>query len=203
MLVNHLKTKLNDNQPLFIGEDTAFSSAVLIPLVQIDEEWHVLFEVRALTMRKQPGEISFPGGKIDQEDESPLFAALRETSEELGINQEKIQVIGQLSPYIDSPLFVVYPFVAVIEYQEQYNFNKFEVDEVFTIPLEWLKNYVPYTHTISFEPNPSSDFPLEKIKKGEHYKWRKRESKEYFYDYKNYTVWGLTARILKHLIDIM
>ena len=111
MLIDKLKNQLNQNQALFIGEETAFRSAVLIPLVQVNGEWHILFEVRSFKMRKQPGDISFPGGRIDATDQSPLAAALRETSEELKIDPDMIHVIGQLSPYIASPSFVIYPFV--------------------------------------------------------------------------------------------
>jgi len=74
MFLDKLKNQLNENQPLFIGEETALRSAVLIPLVQVDEEWHILFEVRSFTMRKQPGDISFPGGRIDSTDPSPMAA---------------------------------------------------------------------------------------------------------------------------------
>ncbi|MDG2702973.1 CoA pyrophosphatase, partial [Vibrio parahaemolyticus] len=83
MFIDQLKSDLHQSQPLFIGEETAFKAAVLVPLVQVDGEWHVLFEVRSLTMRKQPGDISFPGGKLDG-GETAQEAALRETYEELG-----------------------------------------------------------------------------------------------------------------------
>lgn len=82
MFIDQLKSDLHQSQPLFIGEETAFKAAVLVPLVQVDGEWHVLFEVRSLTMRKQPGDISFPGGKLDG-GETAQEAALRETYEEL------------------------------------------------------------------------------------------------------------------------
>ena len=86
MFLDKWMNQLSEDRPLFIGEATAFRSAVLIPLIQVDGEWHILFEVRSLTMRKQPGDISFPGGRIDKTDPTPLAAALRETYEELGIN---------------------------------------------------------------------------------------------------------------------
>ena len=85
MFLNKVTDQLNKNKSLFIGEATAFQSAVLIPFVQVDGEWHILFEVRSLTMRKQPGDISFPGGRIDPTDASPMAAAIRETTEELGV----------------------------------------------------------------------------------------------------------------------
>ncbi|MGM9926912.1 MAG: NUDIX hydrolase, partial [Bacillus sp. (in: firmicutes)] len=175
---------------------------VLIPLVQVNEEWHILFEVRSFNMRKQPGDISFPGGRIDSTDQSPLAAALRETSEELGVNPKAINILGQLSPYIASPSFVVYPFVGTIDYNQiLHGYNKEEVEEIFTVPVKWLLNHEPYMHLVSVEPVPSPDFPFEKIMNGTQYQWRTRAMEEWFFDYEKYTIWGLTARILKHFIE--
>ena len=202
MFLDKLKTQLNENQSLFIGEKTAFRSAVLIPLVRVDEEWHILFEVRSLTMRKQPGDISFPGGRIDSADPSPVAAALRETHEELGVDPKTVTIVGELSPYISSSSFVIYPFVATIDYNQIiHSYNKEEVEEVFTIPLKWLLNYEPYMHVVSVEPVPSPNFPYEKIMNGAQYQWRARSMEEWFFDYEKYTIWGLTARILKHFIE--
>lgn len=204
MFIDQLKSQLNQNQSLFIGEETAFRSAVLIPLVQVDGQWHILFEVRAFNMRKQPGDICFPGGRIDAPDQSPLVAALRETSEELMIDPKRIQVIGQLSPYIASPSFVIYPFVGIIEDNQLIgNYNKDEVEAVFTVPVKWLLNYEPYMHFVSVEPVTSPDFPFDKIMNGTQYQWGARSMEEWFFDYGDYTIWGLTARILKHFIGIL
>jgi len=204
MFLDKVKTQLNKNKSLFIGEATAFQSAVLIPFVQVDGEWHILFEVRSLTMRKQPGDISFPGGRIDPTDASPMAAAIRETTEELGVDPETIQIVGELSPYIASPSFVVYPFVATIDYDEVLHcYNKEEVDEVFTVPVNWLLDHEPYMHLIVMEPVPSVDFPFEKIMNGTQYQWRSRKLEEWFYEYEQYTIWGLTARILKHFVEII
>lgn len=201
MFIEQVKGKLVADQPLFIGEEQAFRSAVLIPLVQIDGAWHILFEVRSFNMRKQPGDISFPGGKIDETDRTPCEAALRETYEELGVDPKTVKVIGQLSPYVASPAFVVYPFVGVVELEQVKNISKDEVDEIFTVPLDWLLMHSPYMHLISVEPKPGEDFPFEKIMNGQQYNWRGREMEEWFFEYENYTIWGLTARILKYFLE--
>ncbi|WP_277587030.1 NUDIX hydrolase [Psychrobacillus antarcticus] len=201
MFLDKLKKELHTKQPLFIGEDTALRFAVLIPLVQVDDEWHVLFEVRSLTMRKQPGDISFPGGRIDPTDASPMEAAIRETHEELGVDPACIQVLSQMSAYIASPSFVVYPFVATIDHHQIENFNKEEVEAVFTIPVSWLLSHEPYMHTVSVQPMPPMDFPYDKIFNGDKYQWRPRAIEEWFYEYDEYTIWGLTARVLKHFVE--
>ena len=200
MFLENIKGQLAKPQPLFLGEETAFRSAVLIPLVQKNGEWHVLFEVRAFTMRKQPGDISFPGGKIDPTDATPLAAALRETHEELGIDPAAIQILGHLSPFVASPTFVVYPFIGVLE-AEELDFNRDEVEELFTVPLNWLMTHEHYVHYVPVELNPPTDFPYDKIANGQNYQWRSSLMEEWFYEYGNYTIWGLTARLLKHFIE--
>ncbi|MFX3675221.1 MAG: CoA pyrophosphatase [Paenisporosarcina sp.] len=201
MFLEKIKNGLSQNQPLFIGEETAMRSAVLIPLVQVNEEWHVLFEVRSLTMRAQPGDISFPGGRIDPTDATPLDAAIRETHEELGIDPSSIHVLGQMSVFIPTSTFVVYPFVATIDHHLTHEVNKLEVEEVFTVPVKWLLDYKPYLHEVPVQPMPLTDFPYHKIANGDLYQWRSRVMEEWFYDYEQYTIWGLTARILKHFIE--
>lgn len=203
MFLEKLKGQLQKPQPLFLGEETAFRSAVLIPLVEKDGEWHVLFEVRAFTMRKQPGDISFPGGKIDETDASPLAAALRETHEELGIDPQSIQLMGHLSPFVTSPSFVVYPFIGIIKETEINHYNRDEVEELFMVPLNWLMTHEPYVHYVPVEPKPPADFPYDKIANGENYQWRANRMEEWFYEYGKYTIWGLTARLLKHFIEKM
>ncbi|ATP38738.1 coenzyme A pyrophosphatase [Solibacillus sp. R5-41] len=201
MFLDKLKGQLNGPQPLFLGEESAFRSAVLIPLVNVHDEWHVLFEVRAFTMRKQPGDISFPGGKIDATDASPLAAALRETHEELGVDPETIEVLGKLSPFVLSPSFVVYPFIGIVEESQLHTYNNDEVEEVFMVPVKWLLEHEPYIHYVPVEPKPSADFPYEKIANGENYQWRTSQMEEWFFEYGNYTIWGLTARLLKHFVE--
>lgn len=203
MFLEKLKGQLQKPQPLFLGEETAFRSAVLIPLVEKDGEWYVLFEVRAFTMRKQPGDISFPGGKIDETDASPLAAALRETHEELGIDPQSIQLMGHLSPFVTSPSFVVYPFIGIIKETEINHYNRDEVEELFMVPLNWLMTHEPYVHYVPVEPKPPADFPYDKIANGENYQWRDSRMEEWFYEYGKYTIWGLTARLLKHFIEKM
>ncbi len=204
MFLDDVKQQLIKENSLFIGETTAFRSAVLIPLVEVEGEWHILFEVRAYTMRSQPGDISFPGGRIDPMDASPVAAALRETNEELGVDSKMINVLGKLSPYVVSPSFVVYPFVASMNLNDViHSYNKDEVEEVFTIPVKWLLDYEPYVHAVSVESVPAVNFPYDKIMNGDQYQWRSRSLEQWFFDYGEHTIWGLTARILKHFIEIL
>lgn len=199
------KQQLLNNKDLFIGENTARRSAVLIPLVEVDGEWCILFEVRSSKMRFQPGDICFPGGRVDPDDPSLLFTALRETHEELGVAPDTVEVLGPLSPYVSSMSFVVYPFVGVVDFNEIItSYNEEEVEEVFTVPLSWLLSHEPFMHEVAVDITPDRQtFPFEKIPNGDQYQWRKRTMEEWFYEYGTYTIWGMTARILKHFIDVL
>ena len=114
MAQEKLSQLLRQNPYTFIGEETAFRSAVLLPLIRVAGEWHVLFEQRSTKLTKQPGDISFPGGHIDREDASPMAAAVRETAEELLIDPRQIHVLGALPPYITTPSFVMLTSVSII-----------------------------------------------------------------------------------------
>lgn len=201
MGLDEIKDKFLNKQPLFIGQETAFESAVIIPLVKVEGEWHILFEVRSLKMNKQPGDISFPGGKIDATDLSPKEAAIRETCEELGLDNTSVNILSEMSPFILSPSFVIYPFIAEIPNEENYRFNKDEVKEIIKIPLEWLLEHKPYNHFLAIQPRPNDDFPYDKISNGKKYQWREQVIEEWFYEYEEYTVWGITARILKYFLE--
>ena len=196
-----IKEQLQHAQPSFIGEELAFRSAVVVPLVDINGELHVLFEVRSLTMRKQPGDISFPGGKIDATDASPQAAALRELYEELSVPPSSVDVLAELSPLIISPSFVIYPFVAKVDMREVNTLNRDEVAEVFTVPLQWLLDCDPDLHHVFMKPTPADGFPFDKIMNGEDYEWRARAMDEWFFEYNDYVIWGLTARILKYFLE--
>lgn len=202
MVLEQIIAKLNKEKPLFIGEDTAFRCAVLIPLIQKNQEWHVLFEVRAQNMRKQPGDISFPGGKIDP-GETPREAAVRETFEELGSPVDTIEIIDEISPYILSPNFVVYPFVGILHDTSLIQPNPLEVGETFSVPLNWLIEHEPELHRIELLPKFSEEFPFDKIMNGKNYKWRSSVVEELFYQYEHYVIWGLTARVLRHFLHLM
>ncbi|MGX1902586.1 NUDIX hydrolase [Thermolongibacillus altinsuensis] len=202
METKKILAKLSNRTPTLLGKEQFTKFAVLLPLIEKDNEIHVLFEVRAFHLRRQPGEICFPGGRIDACDQNEQEAAIRETSEELGIETSKITNIFPLD-YIISPFgTIIYPFVAIIA-QCTMKPNKEEVAEIFTVPLSFFKQTTPEVYHVHFKAQPEADFPLDKIPNGKNYNWRLREMDEYFYYYKDKVIWGLTARILYHFIEII
>ncbi|MFH0822301.1 MAG: CoA pyrophosphatase [Pseudomonadota bacterium] len=159
-------------------------AAVLIPMHRISGELHVLLTKRSDQVEHHKGEISFPGGKMDHTDPSLLYCALRETSEEVGIKPEHVQVIGELDDfYTVATSFLVAPFVGVIPYPYPFNASDREIDELLSVPME-----------VFFDPRRMTERvltfngkPIEIVS----YRWR------------DYDIWGATARILKHLTEIV
>ena len=194
---------LRNRKPSLLGIKQYTRFAVLVPIVEWNGELHILFEVRAYHLRRQPGEICFPGGRIDMTDEGERDAAIRETSEELGIAKEKITNVFPLD-YLITPFgTIIYPFVGFISSLDGLMPNKEEVAEIFLVPLSFLLHNEPEVHHVSFEARPDNHFPFEKIPGGRNYNWRARAIDEYFYYYEDKVIWGLTARILHHFIELM
>lgn len=187
-----------------IENETDFSiSAVLVPLVREQGKIGVLFEVRSDGLNWQPGDICFPGGRIELDDPNPLSAALRETEEELGVSKGDLKVLGPLN-YLVSPIGVLlYPFVAYLPSLESLRPNRDEVAETFVVPLEYLLAADPLTAHMEVATRPLPDFPLEMLPPTYMQDWKRRATYPVlFYQYGGRVIWGLTARILSGFLDI-
>jgi coenzyme A diphosphatase NUDT7 len=195
--------KLRHRTPSFLGMSDWAKYAVLVPLVEKNGNYHMLFEVRSPQLRRQPGEICFPGGKIDAGDANEQEAAIRETCEELGVSRSAIRGIIPLD-YIVSPFgMIIYPFAAILAEPDAIHPNRAEVADVFTVPLSFFQNTNPAIYHVHFQPQPEADFPFDQIPNGKQYRWRPRHIDEYFYYYEDKVIWGLTARIVHHFIQLL
>jgi len=194
--------KLKQHTPIILGSEAFNKYAVLVPLLEIEGETHVLFEIRSLEMRRQPGDICFPGGRKDPRDMTEQQTAIRETAEELGIKAENITDVTPLN-YIVSPGMIVYPYVGVIDPSIPMHLNPAEVSGTFTVPLDYFLNNPPDIFRVNLRAEPEENFPFELVVGGENYHWQTRKIDEYFYSYKGRIIWGMTARILSHFVDII
>jgi 8-oxo-dGTP pyrophosphatase MutT (NUDIX family) len=176
-------------------------AAVAVPLVEKDGDLHLLFEVRSRHLKRQPGEICFPGGRLEPDDRDPSAAAVRETCEELGLPPERVRVLGALDILVNPWRSIIYPFVCHIA-SGPIRINEEEVEEVFVVPLEYLRNHPPKIHHVHLDVRPEETFPFHLIPGGRQYRWSRGRAPEYFYTYEGYVIWGLTARILKHFLDL-
>jgi 8-oxo-dGTP pyrophosphatase MutT (NUDIX family) len=112
-------------------------AAVLVPIVDHPEPT-VLLTQRAQHLPNHPGQISFPGGKIEKSDASPLAAALRETEEEVGLDRSKVEPIGYLDLYMTTLGYRIVPAVARVAPGFSLKLNTAEVDDTFEVPLAFL-----------------------------------------------------------------
>jgi 8-oxo-dGTP pyrophosphatase MutT (NUDIX family) len=181
-----------------MDEDYEQTAAVLIPLVQIDQEWHVVFEVRAHTMRQQPGEISFPGGRLEK-GETPVEAAIRETYEELEISADKVEVIGKLRPLATPHRQLIYPFVGILS-EVPSVVGTDEVDHLFTVPISTLLMIDPFHGEMEWTMSPDQNIPLDRLANAKAYKKRVIKMKEPFYEHEDYIIWGLTGKFLTQFL---
>jgi 8-oxo-dGTP pyrophosphatase MutT (NUDIX family) len=155
-------------------------AAVLIPVVEHDQPT-VLLTQRAAHLNDHAGQISFPGGKIDATDASPLDAALREAQEEIGLDREFIDPIGYLDLYATGFGFRILPTVARVKPGFSLRINENEVDDAFEVPLSFLMD--PVNHQVH-----SKEF-------------RGMERSYYAMPFAERYIWGATAGILRVLYE--
>ncbi|TMW73934.1 NUDIX hydrolase [Alteribacter natronophilus] len=192
----------NSRKAGLLDEEQYRSFAIFVPLIYKEDGPHLLFQVRGKKIR-QPGEICFPGGRVDPGDKSAEAAAVRELIEEIGVKNTEVTVYAQLDYMITPYKFNIYPFLGEISSEAEMNLNRAEVQEVFTVPVKALLKMEPSTYNIYHEVQPEETFPYHLIPGGRDYDWRTGVVHEHFYEYEGRVIWGLTARILKHVLHLL
>ncbi|MFT7724086.1 MAG: CoA pyrophosphatase [Roseateles sp.] len=171
---------------LFPGR-TPTGAAVLLPLVQRDAGLNLLLTRRTDHLRDHAGQISFPGGRTEPQDDGPVATALRETEEEIGLPRERIEVIGQLPVYATVTAFQVTPVVGLVRPGFTLALDAFEVAEAFEVPLAFLMNPAHHRHH-RFELAGTERRFLSMPWQG--------AGREYF-------IWGATAAMLRNLYRLL
>ena len=139
-----------------IGKDLYLNSAVLIPIIVLDNSEFVLFEKRSSTVR-QPGEVSFPGGHFDSRyDKDFLSTAIRETCEELGIENTCIEIIGSIGTLVAPMGVIVETYLGILKINslDELKIDHKEVERIFLIPLEYFINNKPEEYFTRLELHP-------------------------------------------------
>ena len=154
-------------------------AAVLIALIEENQQLSIVFTKRAAHLKHHPGQISFPGGKVEDFDENFISTAVREAEEEIGLNSRGINIIGQLNPYETISGYVVTPVIAFISQQQNYVIDKGEVDEIFQLPLQYFLNFDNH-YAIKIERH-HKPFSI------------------HFMPFDHHNIWGATAVMLKDL----
>ena len=134
-------------------------------------------------MKHHKGEISFPGGMFDDGDHNLRRTALREASEEVGLKEDKVQILGVLDDIVTVTEFIVTPFVGVFPYPYPFKLSPIEIAELIEVPLASL-----------LDPGNFGEKEILQI-------GRKRIVQAY--QYKHHSIWGATARILRQFLDLI
>ena len=165
---------------------------MLVPLVLREGDYGLVLTRRAADLRRQPGDIAFPGGMIDPEDPSELAAALREGREEIGLDPAGVRVLGRLDDRLTVQGFRLVPFVVAIPSSAVLRAGP-EVDAVFEVPLGTL--LLPGCETTEVQ---------RAARVGGAVGGAVGRSRVVFrYHYRDYDIWGLTARIIRDLLDVL
>ncbi|MBD3949126.1 CoA pyrophosphatase [Tuanshanicoccus lijuaniae] len=186
-------------QPKPMGVSKAY--AVLIPLIWEDNQYKVLYEVRAQHI-SQPGEVAFPGGRIE-DGESSQEAAIRETCEELNLLPENIQILGEID-YIASNNRIIYSYVAQLTINNWRDLSpNEEVERLFAIPLDTLIAYPPTYHRLNVQVKPDTQFPFDRIPNQINYNFSSLTRQIPFYDLDEENLWGFTAQLTHRFTEII
>ena len=200
------------NSPEILGKDKYFNSAVLVPLVEIDNKFHFLFEKRADHIR-QGGEVSFPGGEFDlKKDQGLRHTAIRETTEELGLPSDKIKIIGKVGTLVAPMGVTVDAFVGLISIKslDELTIDKNEVEKVFLVPVDHFLKQKPEEYTVKLEVHPSYTdengkkvelLPVQKLGLPARYSkpWKNGFHRVFVYNSNEEVIWGITAEIVFEL----
>lgn len=155
------------------------AAAVLIPLVLRREGVTMLLTQRTDHLRDHAGQVSFPGGRVEADDEGAAATALRETEEEIGVAPSHIEVVGELDLYETRTGFRITPVVGLVEPGFTLALDEFEVAEVFEVPL-------------SFVLDPANHQKRSLV-------WRGAERHFYLLPYDGHDIWGATAGMIVNL----
>ena len=181
-----LKTILAHRKPnrVEVNTDDYTQASVLLPLFIKDGRYWILFMRRTDTVEHHKGEVSFPGGAVDEDDCSLEYTAKRETLEEIGVREEDIEILGQLDDMTTiTSHFIVHPFVGVVPFPYAFTLNKREVEHLIEIPLQFFLDYS--------EPEPVTM----------NYGGEVFETPAFIYE--GTVIWGATERILVNFIHLI
>ena len=200
MTLSDLRKRFYDHKAERLTFVRGTDAAVLIPLVEKNGEWNILFEVRQSGI-PQEGEICFPGGRIEAE-ETAEHTARRETAEELLLAQEQVEVVAPVSWMAGHWGGDICSYLGVLHDYDG-TFAPAEVARVFLLPLSWFEGHPPREAEAKMVFQGEEGFPYHLIPGGENYPFASMPRRMYFYETEYGVIWGLTASLLHHFLSIL
>ena len=178
--------ELRADSRLFLPDLEPRPAAVLVPLVARGNDVRVLLTERTAHLYDHAGQISFPGGRVEQGDANPRATALRETQEEIGLASAAVDIVGEMPEYTTATGYRVTPVIGLIERPFSLTLDEFEVSEAFEVPLEFLMDPANHERRIVTLGEMSRTF----------YAMPYEAARRYF-------IWGATAGMLRNLYQFL
>jgi 8-oxo-dGTP pyrophosphatase MutT (NUDIX family) len=184
-MIEDIRRSLKRSDPKRIDRDGLPRAAVLIALYEKLDAHHILFQVRSEMVEHHKGQISFPGGAEDPGDVDLSMTALREAEEEIGLQREDVDVLGQLDDIVTISNFIVTPFVGRVTRPGPYPFapSGYEVAELLEVPVPHL------LHPETFNTGPAL--------------WRDHQVPPPSYSFGDHVIWGATGRMLHQFLELV
>ena len=183
-MIEEIRKTLAARKKMVIVDSSLTDSAVLLPIYQRDGKCHIIFTKRTDHLTHHKGQISFPGGGRHDDDKTLLETALRESREEIGLKETDVTILGELDDAATvTSLYRIVPFVGLIPYPYDFKIDRFEVGEVFGLPLEDLLNNAN--------------------RKEESLVYGDKIIRVYTYELDGRVIWGATAWILNQFLEIL
>jgi len=183
LTISNIKNILSKYHGSSIENPDLLRAAVLVPIVRSDNGLELLLTVRSDAVEHHKGQIAFPGGSVEPEDYSLEETALRESQEEIALPPEAVEILGRIDDMWSPAGFSIAPVVGFIRDLPSLEIQPAEVSEYFTVPLRFFLNE-------------SNGYTKPYSRGGE-------EINVWFYDYGEYTIWGVTAFIIRNLKSIL
>lgn len=156
-------------------------AAILFPIVSRGDGQTVLLTKRTAHLKDHPGQISFPGGRVEAADPSPVHTALRETTEEIGLGPAHVEILGFLPEYRTVTGFRITPVVGLVTPPFELQLDSFEVAEVFEVPLSFLLDPTNHQrHSMTYQGMLRQYYAM---------------------PYGEYFIWGATAGMIRSLFE--
>ena len=180
--IHSAKRVLENRKTATVEHHSMSPAAVLLALYPVDGELRIVLQKRSQHVEHHKGEISFPGGMVDEEDESRLETALREADEEMGINPGDVQVLGRLDDTPTISDFMISTFVGAIPSPYVFTPSEVEVADVLLVPVSHLRKPSSFRDDVRLEDGEFHRMPI--------------------YVYDGHVIFGATARILEQFLSL-